>query len=69
MNSSTLDLTNIWVLLLCATVMIATVTATVVGMFMWTQRPTKKDALQQFKLHQRLSQIMQEPVAQPKKFA
>lgn len=69
MSSSPIGFTNIWILLLYATVMLASVTVAVVGMYLWTQRPTKKDELQQVKLHQRLAQIVQEPTAQPKKFA
>lgn len=60
---------DIWIVLLYVTVMIASVTVTAVAMLAWKDRPTKKDELQRYKLDQRLSQIMHEPAAPPKKFA
>lgn len=68
--SSFLDaFSNIWIVLLYVTVMIASVTIIAVAMFAWNERPTKKDELQRYKVDQRLSQIMHEPTAPPKKFA
>ena len=63
---SVVNPTNLWVALLYLAIAVAGLSLTAGALIAWRRRPIKKDQLQQYKLHERLSQLASAVPADPK---